>query len=134
MNYELIQSTLFGNPPFQEINDDSSYITPDSSYTVLLQNRKNVTAENYVKASTLKLQKLALKDQSTGNSLDINYENFLPVENILFAFINKISLNYRSRKGFENIYIGIEHHKLEPADKGIKFPFSIPSKYQRKGN
>lgn len=132
LNYPLVQSTLFGNPPFAEIDEDSSYSWQDSTYTTIIQKRKSINIENFVKNSTLKLEMIQIKDEITNNSLDINYEDFRPLGNILFAFINKISLKYRNTKGFQSIYIGIAHHKVEAFDKDLKFPFNIKNKFERK--
>lgn len=128
VNYALIQSVLFGNPPFTEAEQDSC--VADSIYLMLSQTRKNIQIENFVRQTTNKLEKIAMRDYITANTLEINYENFMPVDKILFAFVNKISLNYRNKRGFQNIYIGIEHHKLEPLPE-LKFPFNIPAKYER---
>jgi hypothetical protein len=132
LNYELIQSVLLGNPPYTEIEQDSSYSWNDTSYTVIGQSRKNIRIENFVKNSTLKLEKIQLDDITTNNSLDIIYESFTPLGGILFAFINKISLKYHNDKGFQNIYIGIEHSKVEIKDRDLKFPFKIKSRYETK--
>ncbi len=130
INYPLVQSILFGNPPFIEAAGDSTY--SDSTYSMLMQTRKNVFIENFVKNQNKKLEKITMRDEKTANTLNINYENFLPLENILFAFTNRISLSYRSRKGLENIYIGIQHNKIEPTNKDLRFPFNIPNRYERK--
>ena len=132
LNFDLIQAILLGNPPYTEIEEDSSYSWNDTSYTVIGQSRKNIRVENFVKNSTLKLEKIEINDVISNNSLDIIYENFTPLEGILFAFINKISLKYHNDKGFQNIYIGIEHTKVEIKDKDLKFPFKIKSRYENK--
>lgn len=130
VNYPLIQAILLGNPPFVENENDSTY--SDSTYTILVQNRNNIEIENFLRNKNEKLERLAIKDIRTANTLDINYEDFQKLENILFAFTNKISLNYRDKKGLHNIYIGIQHNKIEPTNKDLRFPFNIPSKYVRK--
>jgi hypothetical protein len=132
INYGLVESILFGNPPFSELDSDSSYSLSDTTFSVLLQSRKNIDINNYVKNSTLKLEKIDLEDRITGNTLNITYEDFKPLENILFAFINKISLKYRNNKGFQNIYIGIVHNKVETGVKDLKFPFNIRNRFERK--
>ncbi|MFN0049127.1 MAG: DUF4292 domain-containing protein [Cytophagales bacterium] len=130
VTYPLIQSILFGNPPFAEVDADST--DSDSVFTTLRQNRQNVSIENFVRNQNNKLERLYLRDELTSNTLDINYEDFLPLEHILFAFSNKISLNYRDKKGMHNIYIGIQHNKIEPTNKDLRFPFNIPNKFERK--
>ncbi len=130
INYQLVQSILFGNPPFAELDNDSTY--SDSTYTILLQHRKNISIENFLRNKTDKLERLSIKDVRTANTLDINYEDFQPLEHILFAFTNKISINYRDKKGLHNIYIGIQHNKIEPTNKDLRFPFNIANKYVRK--
>lgn len=130
VNYPLLQSILFGNPPFAEIDADST--EADSVFTILRQTRSKVSIENFVKNKNSKLVRLSLRDELTSNTLDINYEDFQAIEEILFAFSNKISLNYRDKNGMHNIYIGIHHNKIEPTNKDLKFPFNIPNRFDRK--
>lgn len=132
LNFNLIQATLLGNPPLTEIDEDSSYTKQDTSYTIIEQRRNSVKIENFVKNKTLKLEKLEIRDEATDNSLDINYDDFRPLESILFAFSNIISLKYKNNKGFQNIYIGIAHSKVEIKDKDLKFPFNIKNRFERK--
>lgn len=131
VNYPLVQSILFGNVPFK-IDNDLDSTSNDSTYTILQQFRKNVFVENFVRNANKKLERLTIRDQLTANTLDINYENFIRLEHALFAFSNRISLNYRNKKGLQNIYIGIQHNKIEPTNKDLRFPFNIPNKYSRK--
>lgn len=132
LNFNLIQATLLGNPPLAEIEEDSSYTRQDTSYTIIEQKRNSIKIENFVKNKTLKLEKLEIRDEVTDNSLDINYDDFRLLDNILFAFKNIISLKYKNDKGFQNIYIGIEHIKVEIKDKDLKFPFNIKNRFERK--
>ncbi|MDX2189258.1 MAG: DUF4292 domain-containing protein [Bacteroidota bacterium] len=132
INFNLVQSMFFGNPPFAETDEDSSTKSQDSVYTILFQKRNNIIIENFIRDSTSKIEKITFEDALTHNTVDVTYEDFRKVENILFAYINKLSLKYKNSKGFQNFYIGIEHHKVEPASKELKFPFNIKQKFERK--
>lgn len=132
LNYQLVQEILLGNTPFDQSDEDSIRNFADTSYSILLQRRKNVAVENIIRHKNSKLERLTMKEDSTGNSLEITYENFLPLEGILFPHVNKISMVYFNKKGIQNTYIGIEHKQVETSDHSLKFPFSISPKYERK--
>ena len=54
----------------------------------------------------------------------------MPCKASLFSAI--ISLFYAANKGTLNTVIEFEYSKAEIEDKPLKFPFTIPKKYERK--
>ncbi|MDX2195275.1 MAG: DUF4292 domain-containing protein [Cytophagales bacterium] len=130
LNYDLIQNILFGNIPFTQSPEDSTEV--DSTFSILHQSRKNFAIDNYIRNNNMKLERFAARDVTNDNILEINYDNFKKINEILFAFTNKISLSFRSRVGYRSMYVGIEHHKVEIADKELKFPFNIKQKWERR--
>ena len=97
-----------------------------------MQERNSFSIKNFILNKNKSLENIRILDVVTNNTMSINYYNFKQVENFMFPFINKLSLRYRSSKGLMNTYIGIEHNKVETKDRELKFPFSIPKKYERK--
>ncbi len=133
INYQILQSILYGNVPFQVTETDSSYDCVDTSFTITKQTRGEIMIDNYIKNSTLELHRIELNQKFTNDHLSIFYDNFQRLDSTTyFAFLNKISLSYQNRNGFQNFYIGIEHQKVETGNKELKFPFNVKQKFERK--
>jgi hypothetical protein len=127
VDYKTIESVLLGNLLYNESEEDSTY--GDSLYTILQQTRNNIQLQNFMRNSNQKLERLNMTDEDTYNNLSIMYDDFLPIDQVLFPFNAKINLYYRNKKGLQTIFIGIQHNKIEVTNKDLKFPFHIPSKY-----
>lgn len=133
INYNLIQSVLYGNTPFKVIEQDSSYDCIDTSYTNTKQIRGDIQIQNYIKNNTLKLHKLDIGNIATSDKISITYDDFRLLDiDSFFGFINKISLNYQNRNGFQSFYLGLEHQKVETGNSDLKFPFNVKQKFERK--
>ena len=48
INFNLVQSVFLGNPPYAEVEEDSSNSGLDTSYTIIKQKRKNIYADNFI--------------------------------------------------------------------------------------
>lgn len=133
INFNILQSVLYGNAPFEVLENDSSYDCIDTNFTTTTQARGELIINNYIKNSTLELHRIELNQNATNNKMSIVYDNFQRLDSLTyFAFLNKISLNYQNRNGFQNFYIGLEHQKVETGNKELKFPFNIKQKFERK--
>ncbi|TAG56665.1 MAG: DUF4292 domain-containing protein [Cytophagales bacterium] len=133
VTYEMLQSILYGNIPYQVLECDSSYDCIDTSFTLTKQTREETIIENYIKNSTLELHRIELLQKETNDKLSIIYDNFQKLDSTtFFAYLNKISLSYQNRNGFQNFYIGLEHQKVETGNKELKFPFNVKQKFEKK--
>lgn len=133
INFNLIQSFLFGNTPFKVLEQDSSYDCVDTSFTNTKQLRGDIRVQNYIKNNTLKLHKLDIDNVYTSDKISITYDNFQRLDvDTFFGFLNKISLNYQNRNGFQSFYLGLEHQKVETGNTELKFPFNAKQKFERK--
>jgi hypothetical protein len=130
VNYQTIQSALLGNliAPRQE-NDK---ISQGENANLLEQQRATVGLKNFINPSTKKLEKVEMKEESTNNSVVINYSNFQPVADKTYPFNGIISILYKTPGGVVNTTITLEYNKAEVGDKELKFPFNIPRKYERR--
>ncbi len=130
INYQVIQSAMLGNLliPRQE----SDLVESLTSMFLLKQGKNDVDVSNYVNAATMKLEKVELKEENSHNTFSINYANFQPLGEKLFPYNGTISLFYKTEAGLLNTTIIFEYNKAEIGDKELKFPFSIPKKYDRR--
>ncbi len=127
VDYKMIESVLLGNlvNPYenQKIQRSERYFTYLSEKGVYL-------FENFIRASTMKLEKVKVTDGTSKNTILVNYTNFVMVENQIFP--NKISaiIDYESEK--PNTEIDISYNRLAIEKQPLDFPFSVPGKYERK--
>lgn len=130
VNYETIQAAFLGNliSPRRE----TDIITQGETFNLLEQLRSTVTIRSQINPATKKLEKVEMKEGSSGNSVAILYSNFQPVGEKTYPFNGFISILYRTQTGVVNTTISLEYNKAEVGDKELKFPFNIPRKYERR--
>lgn len=130
INYDVIQSAMLGNLLLPRTEQDT--VERKTASYLLRQQSGTVDVLNYISATTMKIQKVELKENDTHNSLVINYANFQPLDTKLFPYDGTISLFYKAPAGLLNTTIIFEYAKVEVGDKQLKFPFNIPKKYDRR--
>jgi hypothetical protein len=131
VNFQIIQALLMGNMPFPRTVKDK--ISLQGEYYQIKQQTDTLITDNYINIHSLKLEKLVFSQPFTTNSLTVNYANFIAVEpDKMIPFVSSLSLDYFFEGKKLNTFITINHQKPEFSDKGLKFPFNIPHKYERK--
>ena len=85
-----------------------------------------------INKSTKKLEKVELKEPTSGNSLTVGYSNFQPLGEKMFPYNGVINLIYKSAAGLLYNNITFEYTKAEVGDKELRFPFNIPKRYDRR--
>ncbi len=130
INYQVIQSAMLGNLLMERKTTDT--VEQKGATYLLSQSSGHVDVLNYISVSTMKIQKVELKETDTHNSLTINYGDFQPVGNKLFPYNGTINLFYKTVAGLLNTTIIFEYTKAEVGDKELRFPFNIPKKYDRR--
>ncbi|QOI96278.1 MAG: DUF4292 domain-containing protein [Flammeovirgaceae bacterium] len=130
VTYQVIQSAFLGN--LLITRNEADEVEQKSATFLLKQSSGTVDVLNYISATTMKIQKVELKENNTHNTLTINYGNFQPVGNKVFPYNGTITLLYKSPTGLLNTTIIFEYNKAEVGDKELKFPFNIPKKYDRR--
>lgn len=130
VNYQTIQSAFLGNLIAPRAEFDR--ISQGENFNLLEQQRATVDLMNYINPLTRKLEKVEMKEQSTGNSVSINYSNFQPIADKTYPFNGIITILYKTPGGVVNTTITLEYNKAEVGDKELKFPFNIPRKYDRR--
>lgn len=130
VNYQVIQSALLGNLLIPRKEEDE--VEAKSATYLLRQHSGNIEVLNYISATTMKIQKVEMRESNTHNTLTINYGNFQPVGSKIFPYNGTITLLNKSPNGLLNTTIIFEYNKAEVGDKELKFPFNIPKKYDRR--
>ena len=130
INYQVIQSAMLGNLLMKRSEADT--VEQKGATYLLSQSSGHVDVMNYISSSTMKIQKVELKENDTHNSLTLNYGDFQPLGNKSFPYNGTINLFYKTVAGLLNTTIIFEYTKVEVGDKEVKFPFNIPKKYVRR--
>lgn len=130
INYDLVQSMLIGNMPIKKREND--LITKEETNFVIKQQESTVQIENIIAELNLKLHKLKAADARGGSKMEIDYSNFLSIDNFLFpqAIIAKIDAP-KDDKNSQTL-INLQHNKIEFLDESPGFSFSIPKGYSPK--
>jgi len=129
LSYDLIEAIIVGNPPrmIEAINE--AKLVKDQFWITQKENQYNILSK--VNSATRRLQEVTVTEDSTGNKLELKYNNFQLIEQQVFPFSCNISLFYETNKGIIVTNLDIIHNKVEISDKSLKFPFNIPNKYVR---
>lgn len=130
INYHVIQSAMLGNLIVPRKEED--VIVKDPSFFTLNQHSGTIDVQNFINASSMKIEKVELKESNTSNSFVVNYSNFQPVGNKIFPYNGTINLFYKTLAGLLNTTIIFEYNKAEVGTRELNFPFNIPKKYERR--
>jgi len=127
LNYNLVQSILIGNMPLQKRETDD--ITKQEGSFVIRQLENGIAIENFIAESNLKLQKLTAAESISGNRMQIDYSNFLAINNFLFPqeIITKIDTPKDDKT--TQTFINLQHNRIEFLNESPGFSFSIPKGY-----
>ena len=127
INYQVIQSAMLGN--LIQPRTSADQVIQESSMYLLKQQVGPIGVVNYVNAASMKVEKVELKEGNSSNSLVINYSNFQPVGDKLFAYNGTINLFYKTVSGLLNTTIIFEYNKAETGNKDKIPAFNIPKRY-----
>lgn len=127
-NFKMIQSVLLGNliDPYQNQKYQKT-----NKYFTYNEVQGNYKFQNFIGNTTLKLEKVSVVDETSKNTISVNYGDFVHVENQIFP--NEISavIDYASESK-PNTEISISYNKMEIESSPLKFPYSVPNKYEKK--
>lgn len=130
INYDAIQSVALGN--LLKSNGRGDQSTRADEFYILKQNSGGVEITNYISAQTMKIERVEMLEPSSKNTAVVRYYDFQLVNEHAFPYSAIISLFYKANTGTLNTVIEFEYNKAEIEEKPLKFPFSIPKKYERK--
>lgn len=132
LHYDLLQSVIVGNLPIKRSRRDR--VSKGKDYFLLRQDEGKIMVDNYIGERDRKLKKLEVKEQTTNTALKLEFEDFTDLNSFLFPYSSLITVNYQPREGTQpyQTLIQIKHQKVDLTDDALSFPFSIPSRYERK--
>ena len=130
VNYAVIEAAMLGNLLQERNGNDMS--TSNGPFDVLSQSQGGIKINTAINRTTKKIEKVDLIEPTTGNTLDISYDDFQPLGDRTFPYNGNISVVYKSINGLISNKIQFEWNKAEVGNKELKFPFKIPPKYDRR--
>lgn len=131
VNYEAIQAAALANLIVDRESKDD--VLNEADFYILRQLRDSVSIQNYVNTRTMKIERVEMLQQASKNRAVIRYYDFqMMQEDNAFPYSSFISLFYKADGRTLNTVIEFEYQKAEIEDKALKFPFTIPKKYERK--
>lgn len=131
LSFDLLQSIIVGNVPLRK---NPRKISKDPDYFIIRQEAGQVLVDNYIGKQDRKLRKLKAVELRTNNTLNLTFDNFAVLNDMLFPYSSLITLDLQSGTDRQSVQtvIEIRHQKVELTDEPQSFPFSIPAKYERK--
>jgi len=130
VNYEVLEAAILGN--LIQKKNDNDVVSQDGIFDVLTQAQGDVRIKNSINRATKKIERVDLVEPTTGNTLNVVYANFQPLGDRSFPYNGTINILYKTLNGIISNTMTVEFNKAEVGDKELKFPFKIPSKYDRR--
>ena len=130
IDYALVQSMVVGNMPRPEFKKQN--VNHKNDQFIIKQNINNIHIENFIDDSNMKLVEIQVTEKETDNALKLLYKDFREINKQAFPFSAFVSLIHNNEFGQLETQMNIEHTRVETPDKPLKFPFSIPDRYERK--
>ena len=129
LTYHILQSMLLGSLPFPTRHEDKLSKSVNKEYFILKQLVEGMQVENYVKATSMKLEKFDIREEKTNKDLKVVYSNFLPLNNFYFPYNYQINIIYPMNNSLQSTVVTVEYHKVELPEKELNFPFNIEKLY-----
>lgn len=128
-NYDLFQAVLIGDMPF-EVSKNDALVKQNNNYLVS-QESGDLRIENKISSKTRRLENLKASTLKNKNTLELKYNDFKLLDEKPFAFKALMILTYFPDGKKEEATIDIEHNRAKIETKTLRFPFNIPSRYER---
>lgn len=128
IDYDLVQAMIIGDMPKSKEPDDNTRLT--KGRYIVRQNLGNIAIANYINPGIMKLEEVFVTEKESDNSLKLLYKDFRELNNQAFPFSSFISLIHNNEFGELETQLTIEHNRVEVSDEPLKFPFTVPKKYE----
>jgi hypothetical protein len=130
INFDILQEVFLGNMPFPIQAKDK--ISRKGNSWEVKQSSQGLTVENILNAGIMKLEKLHATQSFSNNQLQMNFQDYQKIDDIVIPFKSTLSLNYRNDGKKQQTEVQIEHSRVEISQVPLSFPISIPDRYTRK--
>jgi len=123
----MLQSVLLGNllEPYQ-----NQKIQKTEKYFTFLASKDGYDFLNSVGSKTMKLERLEVSSPTTKNTISVTYSDFQFADNQIFPNDILAVIKYEEKKPATSI--DISYNKMVVEDGPIKFPFGVPSRYEKR--
>lgn len=128
LDFKLVQSVVLGNlvDPYknQKVEKMDKYYSFKSEKGIYF-------FQNFIGTRSMKLEKMNISEATTKNTISVNYSDFIFVDKQVFPNEIQAIIDYEDLNK-PNTEINISYNKMEIENEPIRFPYSVPSKYERK--
>lgn len=128
LDFKLVQSVVLGNlvDPYKNQKVEKM----DKFYS--FKSEKGIYFfQNFIGARTMKLEKMDISEANTKNTISVNYSDFVFVDKQVFPNEIRAVIDYEDLNK-PNTEIDISYNKMDIESETLRFPYSVPSKYERK--
>lgn len=127
---EMLTNIFLGQMPLKAL--DNAQVSKKGNEISIIQKEKLFTIENHLDAKTNKLTKLKIYQPQKTDFLEINYDNYLPVDNHLIPQL--ITFKTNADKGIVGDYkeVTVVIQKSKFTSEPVSFPFNVSSKHVHK--
>jgi hypothetical protein len=134
LSYPLLQALLVGNLPQPRQLDQRLYRGSTPDRLLLRQPGKQMVIDNYIGQLSQRVESLRVVQQSTQNTLTLDYSDFQKLEGYLFPFATLMVLHTRAAadQATAPTEIRLNHSKVDLTQNNPGFPFSVPSSYKKR--
>lgn len=130
VNYDLVEAVAIGNSLFlPEKRRDVTETEAQYKYEHL---EGPYGIHHYVGQASKKLEKLYAFDQTTNNSVLVNYGQFMSIEDQIMPRTIQATVNFADQKSKQPVSIEIDYNRTILQEEPLSFPFQVPDKYTRK--
>ena len=128
VDYNLIESVLLGNLMLPI--DGSTRIARNDKQLLLKQEEGHLDFQTSVNSEIRKVENVLITEQPRDKTMNIGYTDFKSVGHLLFPHTMQMSLTSKSDRGTKVTSLNLAFNKAEMSDKPLKFPFTLPEKYE----
>ncbi len=128
-NFDLFQAVLVGDMPVDVSKAD--VLEKQSKNYLVTQKAGNLRIQNKISSKSRRLENLVASTLENKNTLELKYGDFKLLEEKAFAYKALMTLTYYKEGKKEEAIIDFEHSRARIESKPLKFPFNIPSRYER---
>ncbi len=128
-NFDLFQAVLVGDLPVDVSKAD--VLEKQANNYLVTQKAGDLRIQNKISSKTRRLENLFASTLENQNTLELKYGEFKLLDDKPFAYKAVMLLTYFKEGKKEEATIDIEHNRARIERKPLKFPFNIPSRYER---
>lgn len=130
LNYDLIESIAVGNVLFPPRSRKA--VSKEGERFRFSYEEGPFGVIQFVGQKSRKLEQLEAYDQSTNNTISVNYGEFQQIEKQIIPGAITASVHFANQRRTGPTKIEIEYKKTEIQTEPLRFPFHVSSKYTRK--